>query len=121
MDPEKERCPGAVGDPRPRDVADARALGRRPRHHDPQAGALEQAAKPECDPQVQVGLAESADHAMRPPAVLDLPRRRAGTDRLGRGIRPEVVAGVDHDRRALLRARRGDDEQHRDDDEGRAH
>ena len=60
-------------------------------------GSFEQRAQPQRDPQVEIGLAQTGDDAARPTSVLDLPCRRARADRLGLGIRSEVMARIEHD------------------------
>src|SRR6187399_223080 len=84
MDPQEERRPLAVRDPRTRDVADARPGRPRPRHDDAYACPLEKHPQPQCDPQIEIGLAQPADDTVRPATVLDLHRRRTGADRLRR-------------------------------------
>ena len=66
---------------------------RRPGHDDPDAGSLEQRAQPQSHPEVELRLAQAADDAARPPAVLDLPHGRARADRLGVRVGTQVVAG----------------------------
>src|SRR5215211_2655148 len=101
VDPDHERRVAAVAEARAGDVPALRKgeVQRRSRHRDSEAAVPERPSRPLRDREYDRGLAGG------PPAVLDLPDGRAGSDPLGREVRPAGVTRVQADERRRRRRR----------------